>query len=83
MPIGAVTGMTTDILDSCCADPEWLITNEGFFRIVEFLLWDTFREGISTHLAGATPCLFPDTDKLLALIRKALGKYNNIILSMF
>lgn len=74
VPIGAVMGVTTDILDTCCSEPEWLITNEALLRFVEFLLWDTFREGISSHLAGSTPCLFPDTDKLIALVRKALGK---------
>ena len=60
------------ILESC-GTPEWLVQSENMFELLEYFLFDTIKNGISLHLAGASPCLFYDTDRLLALVRSALG----------
>ena len=57
-----------------CDSPTWLVTNEKIQKVLEYLLWDSFKCGISQNLAGCAPCIFLDTDRLLALLRKALGK---------
>ena len=57
-----------------CSEPEWILMNLEFHKALEYALWDTAREGLSLHLNGTTPCSFLDTDKLLALLAKALGK---------
>ena len=81
MPVGQLLGMVTDILNSCCSEPEWMILNVEFIKYIEFGLWDSFREGVSAHMAGTCPCTFPDLDKLLAMLYKAQGQktFNYII----
>ena len=54
---------------------EWLLTKEGMLQILEYFLWDQFREGISGHCAGVAPCLFVECDQLLAMIKSALGEF--------
>ena len=71
--VGQMLGIMTDILDSVATEPEWIMVNENFIKYVEFGLWDCFRTGISSHLAGTSPCTFMDLDKLMALLGKALG----------
>ena len=57
-----------------CDSPVWLVCNEKLTAQLEYLLWDAMREGISQHLAGSAPCILYDLDRLLTLIRKALGE---------
>ena len=52
----------------------WLVKNEKVVSILEFLLWDSFRIGMSLHLSGTSPCLCFDLERLLALTKNALGK---------
>ena len=75
--------MLTDILDTCCAEPEWLILNENLTKYLEFGLWDSFREGISAHMAGTCPCTFPDLDKLMSLYNKAIGRQKYLYLDKY
>ena len=56
-----------------CESPTWLVTNDNVQKILEYLLWDSIKCGVSQNLAGCAPCIFLDTDRLLALLRKALG----------
>ena len=59
---------------SDCESPSWLLANEKLLTIVEYMLWDAARLGLSQHLSGTAPCLLYDLERLLALVRKALGK---------
>ena len=59
---------------SICDEPEWVVTNENFLKILEYMLWDAFKKGISLHLAECTKCVFIDLDIMLALLSKALGR---------
>ena len=68
-----LVGIVTDMLDTC-SEPKWLVSNDSFQKYLEFVLWESFRYGVSLHCSGSGPCLWIDTDKLLALIRKAMGK---------
>ena len=72
--IGQLMGIITDILDSVATEPEWILVNDSFIKYLEFGMWDCLRNGISAHLAGTCPCTFPDLDKLMALLGKALGE---------
>ena len=65
--------LLTDLLDEC-SEPVWLVTNTDIIKTIEFALWESLRLGISGHLAGLTPCTAHDLDRLLALLRKAIGK---------
>ena len=56
-----------------CDSPIWLVCNEKLVSQLEYLLWDALREGISQHLSGSAPCILYDLDRMLTLIRKALG----------
>ena len=66
-----------------CESPTWLVTNEKIQKVLEYLLWDSIKTGISQNLAGCAPCIFLDTDRLLALLRRALGKKMKINVSSF
>ena len=59
-----------------CESVVWLVKNEKVVSILEFLLWDSFREGMSYHLSGTSPCICFDLERLLALARNALGESN-------
>ena len=72
--MGQMMGIITDILTSVATEPEWILVNESFVKYLEFGLWECLRPGISAHLAGTCPCAFPDLDKLMTLLCKALGK---------
>ena len=65
--------MVTDLLDDC-QEPEWLVSNVEAMRYVEYCLWESFRLGVTLHLSGSAPCIWIDTEKILTLTRKALGK---------
>ena len=65
--------LVTDML-SACDEPEWAVSNEKFYKVMEYMLWDTFRSGLTLHLAGCSQCIFVDLDRLMALLSKALGK---------
>ena len=67
-------GVIADILDTC-TEPGWLVTNDQLHRYLEFSLWESFRFGVSLHCSGASPALWIDTDKILALVRKSMGKW--------
>ena len=56
-----------------CDEPEWAVTNENFYKILEYMLWDAFKKGISLHLAECSKCVFIDLDIMLALLSKAIG----------
>ena len=64
--------MVTDMLMTC-DEPEWVVSNEKFLKVMEYMLWDTLRSGISLHLAGCSQCIFVDLDRLMALLSKSLG----------
>ena len=59
-----------------CESVVWLVRNEKVVSILEFLLWDSFREGMSYHLSGTSPCICFDLERLLALAKNALGESN-------
>ena len=61
-----------DLLSEC-QSPTWLVTNEVVMKRLEYLLWESLRQGMSEHLAGSAPCVTFDLDRLLTLTRKALG----------
>ena len=54
---------------------EWLLTNPKMMQVVQFLLWEQFREGISNHCANASPCIFIELDQLMGLVKTALGDF--------
>ena len=56
-----------------CDEPEWAVTNEKFVKVLEYMLWDAFKKGVSMHLAECSKCVFIDLDIMLALLSKALG----------
>ena len=62
-----------EILEKCDS-VAWLVTDEQIVSILEFLLWDSVRLGISLHLSGTSPCLLFDLERLLTLTKNALGK---------
>ena len=72
--------LTALLMDA--SEPEWILLNEKLHKVIEFALWDTARDGLALHLNGTTPCSFIDTDKLLALLAKAIGKIDKVISSL-
>ena len=66
--------LTTKLLANA-SEPEWLALSSNMQKVVEYLLWDCYKDGLASHLAGASPCIFVDLDRLLALIYKALGSF--------
>ena len=56
-----------------CGEPEWLVANDKLVSVIEYMLWETCKDGLGLHLAGASPCLFVDLDRMFALLYKALG----------
>ena len=54
---------------------DWMLTNEKFLGVLEYLLWDQFRTGISSHCAEATPCILIECDMLMTMIRQAMGSH--------
>ena len=62
-----------EILEKCDS-VVWLVKNEKTVSILEFLMWDAFRTGVSYHLSGTSPCIFFDLDRLLTLTKNALGR---------
>ena len=61
-----------EILEKCDS-VNWLVTNEKVVGILEYLLWDSLRIGVSYHLSGTSPCLMFDLERLLILTKNALG----------
>ena len=57
------------------SEPEWLVLSSNMQKVLEYLLWDCYKDGLASHLAGASPCVFVDLDRLLAMVYKALGWY--------
>ena len=64
--------LTTKLLADA-SEPEWLVLSGNMQKVLEYLLWDCYKDGLASHLAGASPCIFVDLDRLLALTYKALG----------
>ena len=63
-----------EILEKCDS-VTWLTTDEQIVSILEFMLWDAVRVGISLHLSGTSPCLLFDLERLVTLTKNALGKF--------
>ena len=61
-----------DIL-SKCDSPSWLVCNENLLIRLEYLLWESLKTGVSHHLSATAPCLAYDLERLMTLIRKAMG----------
>lgn len=52
----------------------WLLSKDDMLQIIEYMLWEDLREGISEHCAGVSVCHFNELDKRLTLIKSALGE---------
>ena len=63
-----------EILEECKSEV-WLLTKSALITILEYMLWDAARMGLSLHLSGSSPCLLYDLERLLALTRNAMGKW--------
>ena len=61
-----------------CESPSWLLANEKLVTVMEYMLWDATRIGLAQHLSGTAPCLLYDLERLLSLIRRALGRPRSI-----
>jgi len=68
----ATLSLLADILNAC-ESPSWFLANEKLVTIVEYMLWDATKLGLSQHLSGTAPCLLYDLERLLSLVRHALG----------
>ena len=68
----ATLSLLADILNDCDS-PSWFLANEKLVTIVEYMLWDATKLGLSQHLSGTAPCLLYDLERLLSLVRHALG----------
>ena len=56
-----------------CDSVTWLVTNDKVISILEFMLWDCLKEGVSYHLSGTSPCMMFDLERLLVLTKNSLG----------
>ena len=54
---------------------EWILTTPKMMQILQFLLWEQYREGISNHCANASPCIFIELDQFMGVLKTALGEY--------
>ena len=54
---------------------EWLLTTPKMMQVLQFLLWEQYREGFSNHCANASPCIFVELDQLMGVVKTALGDY--------
>ena len=63
-----------EILEKCDGAVTWLITNEKVVAILEYMLWDCLKVGVSFHLSGTSPCMMFDLERLMTLTKNSLGK---------
>ena len=42
--------------------------------ILEYMLWDCLKVGVSFHLSGTSPCMMFDLERLMTLTKNSLGK---------
>lgn len=60
-------------------ETEWMAKNQEFQRILEFMMTEALRRGLSQHMAEVTPCVAYDLQKILTLCHLALGKYFSLM----
>ena len=56
-------------------EPEWMAKKKEFCKVVELVLMEVIRRGMSYHLSGASPCSTNDYAKIITLCHYSLGKY--------
>ena len=54
-------------------ETEWIANNQEFLKILEFMMTESLRRGLSQHVAEVTPCVAYDLQKLMTLCNLALG----------
>ena len=55
-------------------EPEWMSRKPEFKGILEYMMTEALRRGVSQHLAEITPCVANDLQKILTMGHMALGK---------
>ena len=56
-------------------EPEWMASKVEFGKILEHMLFEALRTGMSAHLGARFGGAFDEYNQLMALTRHALGKY--------
>lgn len=57
-------------------EAEWMARKPEFKQILEYVLTEALRRGVSQHLAEITPCVAYDLQKIITLGNAALGEKN-------
>ena len=55
-------------------EAEWMARKPEFKQILEYVLTEALRRGVSQHLAEITPCVAYDLQKIITLGNAALGE---------